>query len=103
MSATSDYDGKSVSSMVSETNFLVGASEDFDFDIRHFDFSHFLLRSIDDKELLGNGPFILCSCKEYSVSWNLQGFCQVVAKPICFPVGQRDFSDGKPAFVVHVN
>ena len=47
MGATSNDNREAISSMVSKTDFLVGASENFDIDVRNFHSSYFGLRCID--------------------------------------------------------
>ena len=103
MGAATNDDGEAIASVVSKTNFLVGPTKHFNFDIWHLDFRNFTLGCIDDKQLLGHSSLVLCPCKENSIAWDLQGLRKVIAEPVGFPIGKCDFGNGEPTFVVHVD
>ena len=51
MATATDHDGEAVSSVVAESNFLMGSAQDFDFHIGQLNFSNFVHRSVNDEEL----------------------------------------------------
>ena len=78
MSATSNDDGKPVSTVVSEANFLVGAAKHFNFNIGHIDFRDFPLWGVNDEQLLSDRPLVFGPCKKDAVPRDLEFVSQLV-------------------------
>jgi hypothetical protein len=68
VATTPDDNSKSVATVVTEANFLVSPTEDFDFYIWHVNLSNFVLCGINDEYLLSNSSFVFSSGKKYSVA-----------------------------------
>ena len=70
MSASTNDDSKSITSMISESYFLMCTPEYFDDDIVDFNVCNLELRCIDHKELGCDRTLILRSCKKDTVARN---------------------------------
>ena len=68
MRATSNNDCETVPTVISKSNLLMGSAKNFDNDIRNFNFSHFELWGIDNKNLRCNRSLVFGSSEENTVS-----------------------------------
>jgi hypothetical protein len=68
VTTSSNDNSKSVATVVTEANFLVSPTEDFDFYIWHINLSNFVLCGINDEYLLRDCSFVFSSGKKNPVA-----------------------------------
>ena len=103
MCTTSHDDSEAIATVITESNFLMGSSEDFDDNIWNFDFCDLELRRIDHKNLRCHCSFVFGSCKKDTVSRDTKLLGKIVAETIGFPVGQGNFCDSKSTLWIEGN
>ena len=99
--ASAHRDREPVASVITETDFLVGASQHLDVNVRQLNTTDLVGGCVNDEELAGDGALVLGAGEENALLGNAKGLGQSGDEAVGLPVAKGDARDGESTTLIH--